>query len=329
MPLPDPDLPPRRRFLRALAGAALGAAALPGCGPPPPFSVAYHSWIGYESLALAEELGMLPASAILREGRDSLESIALVKLGKVDAAALTLDEVLKVRASGTAVTIVLVFDDSAGADAIVARPEVHAVRDLAGRRVGYERSTVSALVLAKALEGEGLRLTDIRPVEIAYAGQQKAWRNGEVDAMVTFEPMLARLERDGARRIFDSRQAPDLVFDVLAVRSERLAPLAGSVQGFLAAHFRALEHIRTHRQDALYRMATRMGLTAEEAQRALAGIDIPDVDGNRRYLAEGDGLMAAARTNQRLLLAHGLLEKEDALDGLVDAAYLPRRSGAP
>lgn len=61
-----------------------------------------------------------------------------------------------------------------------------------------------------------------------------AWNTGLVDALVTYEPLAGQLREQGATVIFDSRQARNLIVDVLAVREDRLHwPHAGALRGLL------------------------------------------------------------------------------------------------
>jgi NitT/TauT family transport system substrate-binding protein len=74
---------------------------------------------------LARERGWLNDSQVqLVQTRSASESISALRSGKVQAAALTLDEVLVARASGLALSVVLVFNVSLGADMLVARSQL-------------------------------------------------------------------------------------------------------------------------------------------------------------------------------------------------------------
>ena len=115
-------------------------------------AVGIHPRPGYEPLLLARAFGWLPDGVRLREGHTAGDSVAALQAGELDAATLTLDEVLAVRASGIALTIVLVFDSSVGADMVMARPSIRALADIAGRRVAVERGAVGEIVLQKLLE---------------------------------------------------------------------------------------------------------------------------------------------------------------------------------
>ena len=168
-------------------------------------------WPGYEPLLLAQAFGWLPEGVRLREGQTAGDSVAALQAGELDAATLTLDEALAVRASGIALTIVLVFDSSVGADMVMARPSIRALADIAGRRVAVERGAVGEIVLQKLLEAAGLDEAAVTVLDIAPDRQLDAWRAGEIDVAIGYEPFSSLLGREGARRLFDSRQFPGLM----------------------------------------------------------------------------------------------------------------------
>ena len=294
-------------------------------------AVGIHPWPGYEPLLLAQAFGWLPEGVRLREGQTAGDSVAALQAGELDAATLTLDEALAVRASGIALTIVLVFDSSVGADMVMARPSIRALADIAGRRVAVERGAVGEVVLQKLLEAAGLDEAAVTVLDIAPDRQLDAWRAGEIDVAIGYEPFSSLLGREGARRLFDSRHFPGLIFDVLAVRRDRLAVRRAQVEALLAGHFRALAHLRVNREDGLRRIAAWRGLSFDEAERSYAGLNLPDVAGNRSYLdtSGARGILRAARELNALMLRAGRIKVADDLVGLIDPGFLPRNGGVP
>ncbi|MDO9067107.1 MAG: ABC transporter substrate-binding protein [Deltaproteobacteria bacterium] len=76
-----------------------------------------EGWLDTQQVRLVE----------MSSGQDSLKALAE---GKVDGAAMTLDEVLQARASGLPLSVVMIFDISAGADMLVAYPGIKTLADL-------------------------------------------------------------------------------------------------------------------------------------------------------------------------------------------------------
>ncbi|MBE0488987.1 MAG: ABC transporter substrate-binding protein [Halomonas sp.] len=314
----------RRECLAMLAGVASMAFWLPGCSLQDDLAIGIHPWPGYEPLYLAREFGWLPKGVVLQRGATAGESLAGLRRGELDGAALTLDEVLTARAEGLPLTVVLVFDDSVGADRVLARPEITSLAGLAGARIAVERSAVGSLVLNKLLEAAELSADQLEVLDLPPDRHLDAWRRGEIDAAVTYEPTATQLMREGAHSLYDSRHFPDLILDVLAVRRDRLRGRSGQLEALLAAHFLGLKHLAVNREDAMRRIGALRGLSFDEVRASYAGLELPNAVGNRGYLAPDGRLLSAAAGLNEVMVASGLLAEPDPLKGLVEDRYLPR-----
>ena len=315
----------RRAFL---AAATLGIGGLFGCLPArePLLRVASHVWPGYETLFLGRRLGWLDDGAVrLVELLSASDSLQALYAGGVEGAALTLDEVLTARAEGLDLRVVLVFDLSAGADALLARPDVaRQLADLAGKRVGVEHTAVGALMLAAALRHASLPPAAVKVVPLTADAHREAYLSGRVDALVTYEPTAGLLEAEGALRLFDSRAIPGRVVDVLALTPRALADSRGAARNLVAAHFRALDYLRDHTEDALRLMAPRLGLSPAGMGDALRGLELPDLAENRRWLRGAPAaLETAAAELAALMWREKLLPREIGVADLADASLLP------
>ena len=211
----------RRRWLAGAAGAAM-LAGLSGCGDPePPLKVGTIIFPGYEFLFLARELGLFKTEEVrLVELLSSSDNLRLMEESRLDAATMTVDEVMATRAKGVDLRIVAVLDVSAGADAVMARAGVSGPEQLRGRRVGAEDGAMGAVLLEAVLQAGGLRVEDVVKVPITADQSVMMFQAEKVDAVVTFEPWVSQLEALGAVRVYDSTRVPDRIVDVLAVRQE-------------------------------------------------------------------------------------------------------------
>ncbi|MEW5892697.1 MAG: ABC transporter substrate-binding protein [Pseudomonadota bacterium] len=318
--------PSRRRFLAGLGAAGLVAAGLPGCQRPEPLvRVAGIVWIGYEPLFLARALGAYDAGALrLVEYPSNSTSLMALATGEVEAATLTLDECLLARAGGLDVRVILVFDDSRGADVIMVRPGITSLAMLRGKRIGVEDTAAGALMLAKLLEAAGLTAADLIKVPLTGPRQLAAYRSGQVDALVSFEPYATQLQALGARRLFDSRQLPGLIVDVLVAHAGALAAAPGAFRQLVAGYFQALDLVQGQPETAARQMAPRLGLTPAEVVRALQGIHLADRAENRAWLTgPNPRLIPAAQTVGNIMQASRLLKVVPELSQLADGRFLP------
>lgn len=292
-----------------------------------PISVAAHGWLGYAPIFLARDEGWLnPQQVRLVQTSTATASIQALVDGKVDGAALTLDEALKVRSKGLPVSIVMVFDVSSGADMLLAEASIKKLSDLKGKRIGYEPSSVGEIMLVKILQMAHLEKEEVRLVVIKADQHHQAWRNKKIDAIITYEPVATVLLTQGAHRLFDTRQAPNMVVDVLVMRNDVLnRSHALAIRHLISANFRALQHLSHNPHDAAYRMAMHLDLGVQQVLGAYKGLQLPDATNNYRLLADDKPLLLnSARSLSAMMFDHQLIKQPDDLSTLIRNEYLPR-----
>lgn len=233
----------RRRWLGT---ALLGPAVLPwlaACQPVPPLplKLGMNPWVGFDPLVLARERGMAdPAAVLIVELTSSSETLRSFRNGLLDAAAIRLDEALRLADEGFDPRLVAVLSESAGGDAVLARSDVNGLDDLRGRTVAVEATTVGALMLKRLLQAAALQESDVRVMNVEATQHQALLRNRRADVAVSFEPLAGALREDGHRVLFDSRQMPGDIVDVLVVSPLVLHSRFRQVQALLDAWRRGL-----------------------------------------------------------------------------------------
>lgn len=317
----------RRLALRS--GLAMASAVcVPGCGwlQDKPMSVAAHLWVGYEPMFLAQQRGWLDSSKVtLVQTPNANASLAALHRGEVNAVALTLDELITARAGGQNLTAVLVFNVSMGADVVLGRSDFTGLHQLKGATLGLEDSSVASMMLVELLKAANLTASDVKLVKIPIEAHLQAWQSRQVDALITYEPKATQLMTQGMVRLFDSRQMPISIVDVLAVTPEVLNQAhASALSQLLAAHFKALDALTSNPQDTAYRMANHLGLPASDVLTAFKGLMLPTPAINYRMLAgAAPELLPIAQRVSDTLQRSGVLTQPPDLNGLVDASRLP------
>lgn len=312
----------RRTLLNAALLPLLGT--LTACTPKRPLVLAGHPWPGYEPIFLARSLGYLPSNLALLQAPTLQASMEAVKTGQADGAMLTLDEILLLRDQGLQMQIVLIFDVSKGADVLLTRQRLPSLAALKGKHIGAEDSALGSLMLAMVLEKAGLTIDQVSVKRVVYEEHEAAWARGEVDALVTYEPVATRLKKTGASQLLSTREMPDTIFDVLAVRPEALASHREVLRSTLEAHFRALSYLRQNPWDAAYKAVQHLGVSAEEMIASLRGLELPDLIGNQRYLSSQDGdLLRVTHKLSSIMVQAGIIRRPVDIQGLFSSAYLP------
>ena len=106
------------------------ALALTSCsrGTEPTLRIGTNVWIGSEPLYLARELGHLdPKIVQLVEYPSASEVLRAFRNQAIDGMAISLDELFGLAVDGLKPRVILVLDESSGADVVVGRPGMRAM----------------------------------------------------------------------------------------------------------------------------------------------------------------------------------------------------------
>ncbi len=316
--------PTTHRLLAALLALAV-ILSLVGCRPAHPLRLGSNQWPGYEPVYLARDEGLLPADKVkLVELPSATEVIEYLRNGSLDAGMLTLDEVISLLADGVPLKVVLVMDVSDGADAVVAHPQIDSLDKLKGKRIGVELSAVGAVMLESLLQAAHLSVDDIALINLPVDEHLEAFRQGQVDVLITFEPTRSRLLAEGAVELFNSHRIPGRIVDVLALRQDALVHHHDQVSDLIDAYFAARRKMQQHPQSAYARMAPRLHTDLPTLKQMYQGMHLPDLQENHDWLNGKARLERQARQLADLMVQWKLIESAPALDGLASEAFLPQ-----
>lgn len=163
-----------------------------------------------------------------------------LRLGEWDVLATTLDGLAK-QSDPTIGAITAVIDESAGADKLVATPDITTINDLRGKRIAYSTGSVGEYFLYYALSLAGMGPQDVVLLpqeEVADAVQ--LYLDGQADAVSAWEPDVLNAEEQGAGVVIASDKLR-AILDVLVTSRPALEVKTEAVQAFHDAWFEALK----------------------------------------------------------------------------------------
>jgi len=288
--------------------------------------VAYHPWPGYAPLRLAESLGWWNGTPFLQgvHTHSASASRAALQSGQAEVAALTLDETLRACAQGLPLQVVALFNLSYGADVVLARPGLP-VNHWRGARLGLEAGSVGELMASSWLQHAGLEPDAIERVHLPIDQQEAAWQRGDIDLLVTCEPVATRLQRAGAQRLYDSSALPPdrPIIDVLAAHRKALLPHTAALRTLVAHVFDAQRHLHYLPEDSSYRLAPWLQLPRTDVLSAFAGLRLLSLSDNRDWLLGSPAPLQRAAAGLAVFLhAHDLLPSATLPDEFIVANYL-------
>jgi NitT/TauT family transport system substrate-binding protein len=285
----------------------------------PPLRIGTNVWIGSEPLYLARDLQYFDRDTVqLVEYPSASEVLRAFRNQALDGMIISLDELFLLAVDGLQPKIVVVADVSHGADVVVGRSGMRAMKDLKGRRVAVESGALGAFVLSRALALNGMQAAEVSIVHLESNEHPAAFEQGQVDGAVTFDPFRGQLLRAGAHTLFDSTQIPGEIVDLLAVRASVLEKNPPALQRLLTGWFKALDYLAREPKDAAARMAVRQQITGEQFLQALQGLHIPSRAENLTMLAgPTPSLVVSGRQLMTLMVDAKLLRSTFEIEGLL------------
>lgn len=126
-------------------------------------------------------------------------------------------------AKGVPISMIYVHKTIKEAEALIVRPEsgIKTIADLRGKRIACPFNTTVHFALLAGMKSAGLSASDATLVNLKPDGIAAAWNSGSIDAAYIWFPVLAMLEREGGKIIFngsDLIRQGTFVFDGIIVR---------------------------------------------------------------------------------------------------------------
>lgn len=250
-----------------------------------PLRIGTTLWPGYEPFYLAQEIKAYQEDIRILHYPSTSEVLRAFKNRTLEAAALTLDEIVSLEESGIELEIILVLDISEGADVIMAKPEIKNMQGLIGARVAVESTAVGAYTLSRALEVHGIDISKIHLVNVENSSHRQTYESNLADAVVTYEPVRTQLLNEGAIEIFNSSEIPGEIIDVLAVHKDIIQSHKTELLDISQAWFKALEYIKDEPISSYKFIASRMKINTREAKESYFGLSLPDLKKNKELLS--------------------------------------------
>ena len=274
------------------------------------FKVGTNIWPGYEALYLAKE-EQLYSENIQVNTYDSA-TIVLSKFRKkeIDAAALTLDEVILLQDQGYNPIVIAVLDISNGADVLIAKKSIKSLSDLKNKSIGVENTALGSYVLARILEKAKLSYKDITLVPLVLNRHEEAFKEDVVDAVITFDPIRSILLESGGVEIFTSKEIPGEIVDVLVVQEDMKN--TKFINDILQGWSKSVDKINQRDTDAIHFIANRLDQSEKEFLDSLQGLKIPSLEESNMLISDGSLKNTVNKISSIMLSKNLIKSKVDA-----------------
>lgn len=250
--------------------------------------VGTNIWSGYEPLYMARDTKILDQNKVrLVEYSSASQVLQAFRNGLIDGAALTLDEAMLLLQTNDNPKVVLVLDISMGGDVIIGQPGMKSLSDIKGKKIGVEGTALGAYMITRALEVANIDKSSVQLKSINIDQHEKRFRNGEVDAVVTFEPIRSKLLHAGGVQLFDSSKIPNEIFDVLVIRDDYLKNNKSVLEHLKTAWYKSLDMFAAEPEKSAVHLGKRMKLNVKDTLASYEGLVLPGKKENEALLKNG------------------------------------------
>lgn len=287
-------------------------------------------WIGYGPWWIAQKQGFFAREGvnvqIVNFQQDADRNAALASGQTPFSNIDTGRTVQMVENNHLKIRLLLLLDDSEGADAMLSVNSIKTLNGLRGQRIAYEQGTTSDLLLHYALRKAGIPFSAIHPVFLPAADAGTALIAGRVNAAVTYEPYISNATQGHGANVhvlYSSAQVPGLIGDYLVGNLSFVQAHPDITRRLLRAWNDAMSYWATHRAAGASIMAAGVGSSVADLQSTLAGVKIYSVAQNLALLRSGEIARRYSLVGQTLM-SQGVIKSPVAAGQVVDLSYLPR-----
>ncbi|SDB14902.1 sulfonate transport system substrate-binding protein [Pseudobutyrivibrio sp. YE44] len=156
--------------------------------------------------------------------------------------------------------------------------DIKNVADLKGKKIGLVVGSICENLVYNVLKTEGLTLDDVELVNLATSEQQAALAAGQVDAVATWQPTVAKLTADGSnRRLIDGENGLFKAENTIFGNREYVEQNPEIVQIFIQQYARAAYELANNKEKYSEQYAEKYGLTTDLLYAALEDANFPIV----------------------------------------------------
>lgn len=295
-----------------------------------PVMLGYSSWAGWWPWAIAEEEGLFEkngANVELIWFDGYLESIQALASGQLDANSQTLNDTISFAGEASnGMVAVLVNDNSAGNDKVVAAEGINSFQDLKGKTIALEEGVVGDFLLSLALEDAGLSRSDVTIKNLETGAAATAFAAGQADAFAGWVPFWeTALTRPGSKELASSKAFPGAIPDLLVVSQELIDERPDQVQALVNTWFDILKFMEENPDRANEIMAKRASISKDEFDRYMAGTRFFSLADNLEAFGTGEDMKYmpyAAEKMGDFMVSVGFIPEKPDLSLLFDDQFV-------
>ncbi len=325
--------------LRNLLFAGLAIVLAVACSKPStptvggtPIVLGYSNWAGWWPWAIAVEEKLFEKNGVNVEMKwfdGYVQSMETFAAGKIDGNSQTLNDTISfLPGENGGEVVVLVNDNSAGNDQIIADASITSIADLKGKTVAVEEGVVDDYLLSLALKDAGMSRDDVVIKGMPTDQAATAFAAGQVDAVGAFPPYTGTaMQREGAQVIASSKEYPGAIPDLLTVSGDLIKERPEDVQKIVKTWWDVREFMEKNPEKSEAIMAKRAGIPTEEYEQYKDGTRFFSIEENLEAFSTGEGMKFmpfAAESMADFMVSVGFIPEKPDMTKLFDDSFIKK-----
>ena len=308
----------------AAAGFGLAALATPAVAQETKVSIGISGWTGFAPLTLAKEAGIFKKNGLdvtIRKIPQASRHLA-IQSGDIQCAATTVETWIAWNANGVATKQIFQLDKSYGADGMVVRSGINAIKDLKGKTVAASApGTAPYFTLAWFLRENGLTVKDVTIVNLEPGPAAQAFVAGQNDAAMTYEPFLSTVRSNPqAGKIIATTLDYPMIMDTFGCTPDFLAKNEKAAKALADSYFEAVEMIQKEPAKSHEIMGADVKQTGEQFAASAKFLRWQDKAANKAFFAGPHREFSEKAAD--LLLELGIIKQKPDMAALADTRFI-------
>ena len=312
-----------KKSIIALSFAA-AAFALPAAAQDTAVTIGYSGWTGFAPLTLAKEAGIFKKNGLdvtLKKVPQASRHLA-IQSGDLQCAATTVETWVVWNANGVPTKQIFQLDKSYGADGMVVRSNINAIKDLKGKTVAASApGTAPYFTLAWFLKKNGLSVKDVTIVNMEPGPAAQAFIAGQNDAAMTYEPYLSSVRNaPQSGKIIATTLDYPMIMDTFGCTPKFLADNPKAAKALADSYFEAVDMIAKEPAKSYEIMGADVKQTGEQFGASAKFLRWQDRAANKKFF-EGE-FQKFSDEAADLLLEIGIIKQKPDMKALADTRFI-------
>jgi len=287
-------------------------------------AIGISGWTGFAPLTLAQEAGIFKKNGLdvaIKKIPQASRHLA-IQSGDVQCAATTVETWVVWNANGVPTKQIFQLDKSYGADGMVVRNDVGAIKDIKGKTVAASAPGTSPyFALAWMLKKNGLSVKDVTVVNMEPGPAAQAFIAGQNDAAMTYEPYLSsvRAAPQSGKIIATTLDYP-MVMDTFGCTPKFLGDNPKAAKALAMSYFEALDMIAKDPTKSYEIMGADVKQSGEAFASSAKFLRWQDREANKKFF-EGE-FKTFSNEAADLLLEIGIIKQKPDMSALADTSFI-------